>query len=136
MNNRFRRAKYACYAVNLCMSAVGLLACGLTGFCVPLLWPGNLIVDAERFPTGGVFIYAMMAAGDLGGSVGPQLVGVLTDAVIASQEASAIAETLGLSAEQLGMKAGMLTAALFPLLGTGMYLWFVLGKRRMFNKNS
>ena len=36
----------------------------------------NLLVGSSRISMGGVFIYAMMAAGgDLGASVGPQLVG-------------------------------------------------------------
>ncbi len=54
---------------------VGLIACALTGFCTSMLWPGSLVVATDRFPSGGVFIFAMMAAGgDLGASVGPQLV--------------------------------------------------------------
>ena len=101
---------------------VGLIACGLTGFCTSMLWPGNLVVASAKYPTSGVFIYAMMAAGgDLGASVAPQLLGVITDAVIASPRASALAESLALSPEQLGMKAGMLFGMLFPLVGIFVY---------------
>ncbi len=128
-----------CYltAVVASVPVVGLVACGFTGFCVSMLWPGSLIVAADRFPAGGVFIYAMMAAGgDLGGSVGPQLVGLVTDWVIASPDLVSTAATMGLSAEQLGMKAGMLTVALFPLLGIVLYLILMHGERRMFNKNA
>ena len=102
---------------------VGLLACGLTGFCTSMLWPGNLIVAADRFPEGGVFIYALMAAGgDFGAAAGPQLVGMVTDTVIASPELSAIAQSLQLSAEQLGMKLGMLVGMLFPLLAIPVFV--------------
>ena len=76
-----------CYllAVFVNVPVVGLLACGLTGICVSMMWPGSLVVAADRFPKGGVVVYAMMAAGgDLGASVAPQLVGVVTDAVSAS----------------------------------------------------
>ena len=46
---------------------LSLLACGLTGFCTSMLWPGNLIVASDRFPESGVFIFALMAAaGDTG----------------------------------------------------------------------
>ena len=95
---------------------VGLIACGLTGFCTSMMWPGSLIVAADRFPKGGVFMYAMMAAGgDLGASVGPQLVGVVTDTAIASKTLQNLAETLSLAPEQLGMKLGMLVGMIFPL---------------------
>ncbi|MBQ4268662.1 MAG: MFS transporter [Clostridia bacterium] len=96
---------------------IGLIACGLTGFCTSMMWPGSLIVAADRFPKGGVFIYAMMAAGgDLGASVGPQLIGLVTDAAIASKTLQNFAETLSLAPEQLGMKLGMLVGMLFPIL--------------------
>ena len=72
---------------------VGLVACALTGLCTSMLWPGSLVAASSRFPQGGVFIYALMAAGgDMGASVGPQLVGVITDAVMAAPGAAAIAD--------------------------------------------
>lgn len=102
---------------------IGLVACAFTGFCTSMLWPGNLVVASGRFPEGGVFIYAMMAAGgDLGGSVAPQLVGIITDAVMANPAAASLAATLGLAPEQLGMKMGMLCGMLFPLIGIFVYL--------------
>ena len=124
-----------CYAVAALVSlpAVGLAACALTGFCTAMLWPGNLSVAAERFPAGGVFIYAMMAAGgDLGASVGPQLVGIVTDATVASPAARELALSLSLSPDQLGMKLGLLVGMLFPLVGTllALFLWRGRGKRR------
>ena len=95
---------------------VGLGACALTGLCTSMLWPGSLVAASSRFPQGGVFIYALMAAGgDMGASVGPQMVGVITDAVMAAPGAAAIAEKLQITGEQLGMKAGMLCGMLFPL---------------------
>jgi len=101
---------------------LGLLACAFTGFCVSMLWPGNLIVASDRFPEGGVFIYAMMASGgDLGASVGPQLVGIITDAVIANPAAISFAQSLNLAPEQLGMKMGMLCGMLFPFVGIFVY---------------
>lgn len=103
-------------------SWLGLIACAFTGFCVSMLWPGNLVVASDRFPQGGVFIYAMMAAGgDLGASVAPQLVGVITDVVIATPKATQFATAHGITVEQLGMKAGMLCGMLFPLVGIIVY---------------
>ncbi len=101
---------------------LGLIACALTGLCTSMLWPGNLVVASNKFPHGGVFIYAIMAAGgDLGASVAPQLVGVITDAIIASPEAASFASNLQLSPDQLGMKIGMLCGMLFPLVGIAVY---------------
>jgi len=101
---------------------IGLLACAFTGFCTSMLWPGNLVVASGRFPQGGVFIYALMASGgDLGASIGPQLIGMITDAVIANPAASALAASLSLAPEQLGMKLGMLVGMLFPLIAIPLY---------------
>ena len=102
---------------------IGLLACALTGLCTSMLWPGNLIVASDRVPPGGVFVFALMAAGgDFGASVGPQLVGVVTDAAIENPALLGLAESLSLSPEQLGMKLGMLVGMLFPLLAIPVML--------------
>lgn len=125
----------ACYLIAALVNVpiIGLLACGLTGFCVSMLWPGNLIVASDRFPTGGVFIYAMMAAGgDFGASVGPQLVGMVTDGVMTSSFAPSVAESFSITTEQLGMKAGMLVGMLFPLVAILVYY---LTCRPIFKKN-
>ena len=97
---------------------IGLIACALTGFCVSMLWPGSLLVCEHKIPQGGVFIFAMMAAGgDLGAAIVPQMVGVVTDTIMASSIAPSLASTLNLTVEALGMKAGMLLGMLFPLIG-------------------
>ena len=117
-----------CYLVAAITTApvAGLLACGFTGLCVSMMWPGSLVVASDRIVNGGVFIYAMMAAGgDLGASVGPQLVGVVTDAAIASPQALALAASLGNAPEQLGMKLGMLVGMLFPLLAIGVFFYIM-----------
>ena len=108
----------ACYLIAAVtpVPVLGLAACAFTGFCTSMLWPGSLIAASDRLADSGVFLYAMMAAGgDLGASVGPQLVGIITDAVIANPAASALAQSMALAPEQLGMKAGMLVGMLFPL---------------------
>lgn len=113
-----------CYlTVALCdLPVLGLAACALTGFCTSMLWPGCLIVASDRFPKGGVFIYAMMAAGgDLGASVSPQLVGIVTDAVAGSSFAASLAKEGIYTTEQIGMKCGLLVGALFSLAAIAVY---------------
>ncbi len=101
---------------------IGVLSCALAGLSTSMLWPGSLIVAAERYPESGVFIYAIMAAGgDLGASVGPQIVGLVTDDVMLSDAFKGIANTLCLTSEQLGMKAGLLAGMIFPLIGIIIY---------------
>ena len=102
---------------------VGLFACALTGLCTSMLWPGSLVVASEKFPESGVFIYAMMAAGgDLGASLGPQLVGAIADGVAANPLMLSWAEALSLTGEQLGLKVGMLCGALFPLIAIFVFV--------------
>lgn len=104
-------------------AAVALVACAMTGLFTSMLWPGALIMMEEKLPALGVAAYALMAAGgDLGASVAPQLMGIVVDAVAASPLAADLAVTTGLAAEQLGLKAGMLVTAVFPLCGMVLVL--------------
>ncbi len=58
---------------------VGLIGCVGCGFSVGILWPGTISISSERFPMGGTAMFALLAmAGDLGGSIGPGLVGRVT----------------------------------------------------------
>ena len=83
-----------------------------------LCWPGNLMVAARKFPQGGVFIFAIMAAGgDMGASIAPQLVGVVTDSIAA-----------GGASEAFGMKCGLLIGAIFPLIAIPVSI--ILHKKR------
>ena len=111
---------------HLIFAIIGLVACALTGFCVSMMWPGSLIVASDRYPEGGVMIFALMAAGgDFGASMGPQLVGVITDAAIENPALISVAENLSFSPEQLGMKLGMLVGMLFPLVAIAVYATYL-----------
>lgn len=109
----------ACYAVAALSSipVIGLVACALTGLCTSMLWPGNLIAVQDRIPYGGVAMFALMAAGgDLGASVGPQMIGAITDFASQNQFLLSLGSSLGIAPDQIGMKAGMLIAVIFPLM--------------------
>lgn len=112
---------------------IGLIACAVTGFCTSMLWPGTLVAATSSLKSESVFIFAIMAAGgDLGASVAPQLVGIVADAAIASPGISGTIQNLGLTAEQLGMKFGLLTGMLFPLLAIFVfgYIRYKANKKR------
>ncbi|MBO4413952.1 MAG: MFS transporter [Clostridia bacterium] len=110
----------ACYlVVGLSLNVtVAFIACILTGFCTSMLWPGTLMMMDEKIPNAGVAAFALMAAGgDLGASVSPQLLGFIVDKVSASEFAVNLGNTLNITAEQVGLKAGMLVTSLFPMIG-------------------
>ncbi len=111
----------ACYLVAGLSShtAPAFIACILTGLFTSMLWPGTLIMMEENIPNAGVTAFALMAAGgDLGASLAPQLLGIVTDAVAASS----LAAGSTLSPDQLGMKIGMLVCAIFPIVGIVMVI--------------
>lgn len=122
-----------CYFISAVTSyaLIGLFACAFTGFCVSMMWPGSLIVSSDHFPEGGVFIFAMMAAGgDMGAAIGPQLIGSITDFALKSDTLLNMAHTLAISPEQFGMKLGMLVGMLFPLLAIPVYLKIWRGNKK------
>jgi MFS family permease len=123
-----------CYLVAGLVPGVILpfIACIFTGLFTSMLWPGALIFMEDNIPAAGVTAYALMAAGgDMGASVAPQLLGIVVDGVSGTDFAADLGITLGISAEQVGLKAGMLVIAVFPILGIA-----VLGaSMRYFKKN-
>lgn len=79
--------------------ALGLLGCGLCGLSVGILWPGTFSVATVTCKNGGTAMFALLAlAGDLGGSLGPSVVGAVSK----------------LTKDDL--KMGMLAGTVFPLL--------------------
>ena len=77
--------------------ALSLAGCALCGFAVGIMWPGTLSQAAAAMRRGGTAMFALLAlAGDIGCSVGPALVGFVSDAPGGS------------------LKAGILAAAIFP----------------------
>lgn len=106
-------------------------ACILTGMFTAMLWPGTLILMEERIPSAGVAAYALMAAaGDSGAAAAPQLLGIIVDKVSGSAFAANLGQSLSLTAEQVGMKAGMLISAAFPLLGICVMLAIIRYSRK------
>lgn len=109
-----------CYLIVGLSSSVifAFIACILTGWFTSMLWPGTLIMMEEKIPNAGVAAFALMAAGgDLGASVSPQLLGIVIDKVSTGALAADLSQRLNLSAEQIGLKAGMLITSLFPIIG-------------------
>ncbi|MBQ9950977.1 MAG: MFS transporter [Clostridia bacterium] len=78
--------------------ALGLLGCGLCGLSVGIMWPGTFSVATASMKNGGTAMFALLAlAGDAGGSLGPALVGAVSDMAG-------------------NLKMGVLAAMVFPVL--------------------
>lgn len=55
---------------------MGLLGCAICGFSVGIMWPGSISISSKILPTGGTAMFALLAlAGDIGGTVGPAIIG-------------------------------------------------------------
>lgn len=55
---------------------LGLIGCALCGFSVGIMWPGSISISSKILPTGGTAMFALLAlAGDLGGAIGPAIIG-------------------------------------------------------------
>ncbi|MBQ9307667.1 MAG: MFS transporter, partial [Clostridia bacterium] len=90
-----------CYALaSLAASPVlGLIGCAVTGISVGVMWPGTISISSGALPRGGTALFALLAlSGDLGGSLGPLLVGKVS----------------ALMGDNL--KTGILAGGIFPLL--------------------
>lgn len=126
---------FICYlSAAFCSSPyLSLLFCVIIGFATSMLWPGTLILVGEKLPSVGVTAYALLAAGgDLGASTVPQLVGIISDKVAASEAAVTYALKFNITAEQFGIKTAIFVAGLFPLLGF-ILLCFM---KKYFRKNN
>ena len=80
LNNILCTACYIGVAVAQ-MPALSLLACALCGFSVSLSWPGTYSMAARSFTNGGTLMFSLLAlCGDLGCSIGPWLMGIVSNA--------------------------------------------------------
>ena len=78
---------------------LGLVGCIVCGFSVGIMWPGTISILSKRLPAGGTALFAFLAmAGDIGGALGPGVVGLVTQ-----QHAD-------------DLKAGLLAACVFPVV--------------------
>ena len=100
-----------CVFSYLCISLVSnpvisLLACGICGLSVGIMWPGTFSRSAAALKRGGTAMFALLAlGGDLGCSGGPTLVGMVS------------------SLFEDNLRLGLLAGVVFPaLLLTGILL--------------
>lgn len=111
------------------VSSVSLLACVLCGLAASLLWPGTLVITAEKYPLAGAWMFAILAAaGDIGAAVGPMITGFVAEQSMKMQTMVNFSVKLGISVEQLGIRLAILSAVVFPILA--LFSHVVLNKRQ------
>ncbi len=121
---RLRPALLLCGGLTVCCYLVAalspipllsLLGCALCGLGVSLMWPGTLSLAAERYREGGTAMFGILAmSGDIGCSLGPWLIGLISSAAAEAPAFSAQAAAMG--ADAFGLRAGLLLATVFPIL--------------------
>ena len=99
-----KAAGVLCFAAYLTasLSSVPLISfagCMMSGLAVGIMWPGSISLTSARMPTGGTALFALLAlAGDVGGTLGPSLVGLCT------------------KSSENDIQSGLLAASVFPVL--------------------
>ena len=72
---------FACY-ITASLSEIpllGLVGCIVCGFSVGIMWPGTISICSAKIPSGGTAMFALLAmAGDMGGALGPAVVGSIS----------------------------------------------------------
>lgn len=93
-----------CFAAYLIVSLspvpfISFAGCMLSGLAVGIMWPGSISLTSARISGGGTALFALLAlAGDMGGTLGPSLVGLCTE-----------------SAEN-DIQSGLFAASVFPVI--------------------
>ena len=77
---------------------ISFAGCMISGLAVGIMWPGSISITSARIPGGGTALFALLAlAGDLGGTLGPSLVGFCTGS-------------------DSDIQSGILAASIFPII--------------------
>lgn len=88
------------------LSLLSLAGVGLCGLSVGVMWPGLLSLSSSIYPRGGTAMFALLAlCGDVGCSLGPGLVGTVSDRL----------QTAGTDTSA-ALRGGIAVGLIFPLL--------------------
>ena len=112
-------AAFVCYVAVAASPAPGvsIAMCALCGLASSLLWPGTLVIAAEKYPLAGAWMFAILAAaGDIGAAAGPFAAGIITDFTRSLPGAAGWAAAAGMSPDQFAIRTAILMAAVFTAL--------------------
>lgn len=108
---------------------LALIGCALCGLSVGLMWPGTYSLASKVFPGGGTAMFAMLAfAGDIGCSVGPTIVGNISNAIQKLNVNILPNLIFGTDMTEVGLKTGLGFSCVFPFV---MIILLIMLKRKM-----
>jgi fucose permease len=94
---------------------VQLVFCALTGFSVSIMWPAVFSLSSARFLSGGAALFAILALmGDMGCSLGPWIVGLVSDAASHTGLFGALSRRI--SGGDAPLQTGILVCVIFPVI--------------------
>ncbi|MFA7673353.1 MAG: MFS transporter [Clostridia bacterium] len=112
------------------VSSIVIIAVIICGLASSLLWPGTLLLTAERYPFAGAWIFAILAAfGDSGAAIGNIFTGYAVSLSTDSKLSLFFSQWMDISSEQASLRIGILFSAIFPLMTfVTHYLLYKKGK--------
>ena len=110
-------------------SFLSLIGCAIVGLSVGIMWPSVFSLASKTYPKGGTAMFAILAlAGDVGCSIGPGIVGIVSNNKTIINKFSYIITNNDIT--QIGLKSGIFFAIIFPIL-----MFTILFILRINNKN-
>ncbi len=97
---------------------ISLIGCALTGVSVGIMWPGIISLAAKKYPLAGNKMFAILAiGGDIGCTIGPAIVGSVSNGVQNLNSTSqGIFSLISGDVTQQGLKIGLLLIVVFPII--------------------
>lgn len=115
--------------------ALSLIAFGLTGLAVSLLWPGILSLTSEKYPMAGAWLFGILAAiGSIGSAVGPLVFGQIGDNAPKLSAVKDLAFKLSIEPFELGFRIAVLICVIFPLCAIFTVLYLHKKKSKKINQ--
>ena len=139
-SERMKLEKWLMFSFLLCVASylltslspnpyLSLVGCMLTGLSVAIMWPGTYSLGASHLPHGGTAMFAFFAlAGDLGCTLGPLVIGSVSDYVIGGGKI--FTGLFAGDAATVGLKSGIFVTTLFPLVAVFATLYLFLKSRK------
>lgn len=94
---------------------LSLIGCAIVGLSVGIMWPSVFSLASKTYPKGRTAMFAVLAlAGDVGCSIGPGIVGIISNNKTIINKFSYIISNNDII--QIGLKAGIFFAIIFPIL--------------------
>lgn len=107
---------------------LSLTGCALCGFFAGILWPASFSLSSSTIPEGGTPMFGLLSlGGDIGCSLGPAIVGLISD----KTADTALPSAFGSSPEEASLKLGLLAASSVCVV----MIVFILMLKRLSSEN-